>query len=527
MDANVGVPIAWVGMLAIPTLVRRARFPLPIRYRGIQGIHRVLLILTLLVERMVRKPMLHLSISWMTLVLVTHTWWIRETVHHQPRGTRMQFHAVPTEDEVKPLFLSDDVDVDDKVLFPPLTPSRWASVHDTLVAIASVVAMGWMTVDATLTRPDWVPAVDPSRWIPVVIGMTLAAWVVLAVATWRDPHRRVLWSSWFLGEYAFVMAGLALASVYPTTGWILVTTGLLGIPLAATWIVPWQWRRAMTAGWNDPHRGYRGHVYVAGSPCAGLTTHTFRTVLATEEGSQAFLQYCEGERNEENVACWMALGDILEVYHLLVDDPPRCRRTRIHHPLHHRLVLLCDWVFQDFVRSGAPSQVNVDSDTRSQIRFAFCAWIMKLQLVGSDAHGLDAALRDIGRTMMDALVEARGCIFQLMHQDIFKRFISSDAYRTLIQFQAARQGGMLYPRIRMRSLRNVAAEHETLDVSVARTSRSLSRAAPKPKRRISAMFHGYVVPPDMDMEMNSDSARIELEDVVGGVLKRIQESRGP
>ncbi|KAJ3610594.1 hypothetical protein NHX12_022686, partial [Muraenolepis orangiensis] len=121
-------------------------------------------------------------------------------------------------------------------------------------------------------------------------------------------------------------------------------------------------------------------------------------VLKDPIGREQFLKFLESEFSSENLRFWLAVQELKK-------RPIREVPSRVQE------------IWQEFLASGAPSAINVDSKSYDKTT---------------------QNVKDPGRY---AFEDAQEHIYKLMKSDSYSRFIRSSAYQELLQAKKKRSGG--------------------------------------------------------------------------------------
>eukprot|EP00063_Salmo_salar_P035421 XP_014010256.1 PREDICTED: regulator of G-protein signaling 7-like isoform X1 [Salmo salar] len=149
-------------------------------------------------------------------------------------------------------------------------------------------------------------------------------------------------------------------------------------------------------------------------------------VLKDQVGREQFLKFLESEFSSENLRFWLAVQEVKK-------RPIREVPTRVQE------------IWQEFLASGAPSAINVDSKSYDKTT---------------------QNVKDPGRY---AFEDAQDHIFKLMKSDSYSRFIRSSAYQELLQAKK-KYGGI--------QDRRTSFEKFTRNVGKSLTSKRLTNLVP-------------------------------------------------
>jgi len=118
--------------------------------------------------------------------------------------------------------------------------------------------------------------------------------------------------------------------------------------------------------------------------------HSFETLLADAHGVEVFRLFLRCEYSEENMIFWCACEELKRTRSFRIG--PRVKR-----------------IFKMFIEDGAPQEVNLNYDTKREIR---------------------EAMRSPTRAMFDV---AQKKVREMISADAYPRFLRSDVYRAVLE----------------------------------------------------------------------------------------------
>lgn len=145
---------------------------------------------------------------------------------------------------------------------------------------------------------------------------------------------------------------------------------------------------------EETHSSRSGHLAQERriSPAeAVMWGESFEKLLSHKDGLKTFTRFLKTEFSEENIEFWIACEDFKKS-----KDP-----EQIH--------LKAKTIYEKFIRSDAPQEVNLDFHTKEVIT------------------------KNISQPTLQCFEAAQSRVYQLMEQDSYTRFLRSDIYLDLVE----------------------------------------------------------------------------------------------